>query len=339
MKLTAPVLMAALLCAGTATGRPLRVPLQDPLAAPAAFREPAPDEAARIIGLLEAASDLSTDASVGRFLNRRRLVEARQDLAEAERLALATYGPSHAVTLTLQTRLARLMILLGDADGARDALVRAAPGLEALGHSAEAAEARDALDLISAGGDEQALRRLEDRYAGLASPTERLSLADGIARLHLDAGRTAAAGPWVARMRPFILSADLDQAALVSGPALTAGRYDLTTGDYPSAETMFMVAVGAEAEMERLSVQLVDGVLGLSLAAQGQGRIDEAVQHLRDAALIVESRDKALGAGEGEAGTVFAGVFRHSVTGFWRMSDRLEARRRADEEARLRQGS
>lgn len=314
----------------------------DPVDAPAMLRRPDAAEQRRISDLITDAGDLFADASVGRFITERRLAEAAQDLAEAETLARATYGPTHAVTLTLRSRRAHVLMLLGRPEEARRLLEQAVAGLDLLypAGSAELTEIRDRLLSAQAQSDggQALVQRLERQHSATDDPLRRLALASELARIHLDAGDTVAAEPWITELRGFLLGAALDDAALVSGPALLAGRFDLATADYTSAQTMFMTAMGAEAEMERLSVVLVDAVLGLSLALQGQGRVDEAVNYLRDARLIVESRDAALALGEGQARTVFSGVFRQNVIGLWRLSDRIAARRQAAGEAMVRDG-
>lgn len=309
----------------------------DPLDAPPTVRAPTTDEERRIIGLIEASGRLTVESGGVRFVNQRRLVEAREELAQAEELAAATYGPDHAVSMVLKARLGGLLLLLGQTDAARALLDEATAGLAAL-YPEDAPELADARERwlaarVAAGDDLEALTALEARHATVTTQARRLALAGEIAALHSDAGRTEAARPWMEGVRAEVLASGPEDAAWVGRPALTAGRFYLGTGDYVGAQLLFMTAAGAEAEMDRVSVMLIDAVLGLALAMQGQGRIDEAVGYLRDAQMLVRVRDEALGAGEGQSRTVFAGVFRQSVAGLWRMSDRIEARRAARDAA------
>lgn len=316
----------------------------DPMDAPPSVRAPTAAEEARMIVLIEAAQRLTTEtAGGGSFVNQRRLTEGREELAEAEELALATYGPDHAISLRIKARIGGFLLLLGRMDEARLVLTEAVEGLSAQypDTDPELADARQRLLEVQASGDDHAEARagLEARYEATSDPLRRVEFATEIAALYLNRGRVEEARPWIERIRPAVLQAAPEDAYWLGRPALMTARFDLATGDYAEAEELFMVAGGAEATMERMSVTLIHAVLGLTLALQAQGRIDEAVVYLRDAQFLIRDRDRALGAGEGQAGTVFADVFRQSVTGFWRMSDRIEARREASMQARLREAA
>lgn len=318
----APLVMAAMLTAS------------DPLDAAPGVRAPTPEEERRIVTLVEAAGRLSVVSPGGaRFVNLRRLTEAREELAQAEEIALNTFGPDHAVTLRIKARIGAVMLLTGREEAARVVLADAVAGLSAIypATDPELADARLRLSEAALRGGDARLATAEHEalYAATTDPTRRVSFATEIAALHLNEGRLDAARPWVDRVRPAVDAATPEDAAWLGRSALTAARLDLASGDPADAEALFMAAAGAEASLERISITLIDAVLGMVLAIQAQGRIDEAVVLLRDAQLLVRERDSALGAGEGEASSLFAEVFRRSVTGFWRMADRIDARREA----------
>lgn len=316
----------------------------DPLDAPPTVRAPTADEARRIIDLIDASGRLTTETTGGvRFVNQRRLSEAREELAQAEELALATYGPEHAVSLKIKARIGGFLLLLGRTDEARIVLSEAVEGLAVLypEDEPELADARQRLLEARASGVDHVGTEagLEARYASIVDPGRRVAYATEIAALHLDRGRASEARPWIERIRPAVLAATPEDAHWLARPALTTARFDLATGDYAEAEGLFMAAAGAEAALDRASITLIDAVLGLALAIQAQGRIDEAVLYLRDAQFLVRERDEALGAGQGQAKTIFAEIFRQSVTGLWRMADRIEARREASKQTERREAA
>lgn len=320
------------------------VAASDPMDAPPSVRAPTAQETARMIALIDASGRLTTETAGGvRFVNQRRLTEGREALAEAEELALATYGPDHAISLRIKARIGGFLLLLGRTDEARIVLAEAVEGLAAQypDTDPELADARQRLlEAQAAGGDPAGAQAgLEAQYEATTDPIRRVEFATEIAALYLNRADVEEARPWIERIRPAVLEAEPEDASWLGRPALMTARFELATGNYTEAEELFMVAGGAEATVERVSVTLIHAVLGVALALQGQGRIDEAVVYLRDAQFLIRDRDRALGAGEGQARTVFAEIFRQGVTGFWRMADRIEARREASRQALLREAA